>query len=656
MPMNSPRNQNLRENKEGSKILRDFILLLLLFAFGFGLEYFLTPFHRIEDLSRAHENWGIDEIIVGLLFLALGLSIFSVRRWLELRREIQERQAAEEALQTALSDSNRRQAEVTALLESSRAVLEFREFKDAARAIFDSCKKLIGATSGYIALSSKSEIENELLFLDPGNLACTVDPDLPMPIRGLRGVAYREGKSVYENDFTRSPWKEYMPAGHAPLQNVLFAPLIIEGRVVGLLGLANKPGGFTEEDSRIALAFGEHAAIALINSRMMETLENSEEHFRGVAQTASDAILTLDSQGKVVFWNPEAEKVFGHRREEMMGQSIVRNIPDFLREAHVQGIARAANSVEAKLIGKTTEMIGLKKSGEEFPLELSLSTWKTKEGVFFTGIVRDITTRKKMENDLLKAREDLEVRIQERTANLEQAVKALRAEINDRKRAEQALRDSDSQLRHLSAELLSAQEKERRKIARELHDSIGQILAATKFSLERQLNQIERGKFPSRENLEPIISLVQSSIEEVRRISSDLWPSILDDLGLLMTLNWFCRNFQGVYSAIQVDKQVHVQENEVPAPLKTVIYRVLQEAMNNVAKYSQTDKVRVSLQKVDSRLELKVQDFGVGFDLQNSPRGLGLASMKERTELSGGTFHISAKSGEGTVVRASWPS
>jgi PAS domain S-box-containing protein len=644
-----------QKHRNKPKILKDLIFAILLFAFGFGLEYSWNPFHRIEDVSRAHENWGIDEIIVGLLFLAVGLSFFSIRRWLELRKEFHERQEAETALQKALSDSKRRQAEISALLDSSRAVLEFHEFKDAARAIFDSCKKLIGATSGYIALSNKNEIENELLFLDPGNLACTVDPDLPMPIRGLRGVVYREGKAVFENDFTQSPWMKYMPAGHALLQNVLFAPLIIEGKVVGLLGLANKPGGFTENDARIASAFGEHAAIALINSRALETLESSEEHFRTVAQTASDAIITLDSQGKVAFWNPEAEKVFGHKREEMTGQAIARIIPESFREAHAQTFVRAAGPVDTRLIGRTTEMIGLRKSGEEFPLELSLSTWKTKKGKFFTGIVRDITARKEMEKDLRQAREELEVRIQERTENLGQAVKALRGEINDRKRAEQALRESEAQLRHLSAELLSAQEKERRKIARDLHDSIGQILSATKFSLEGQLNQIEKGNPPTRENLEPIISLVQSSIEEVRRISSDLWPSMLDDLGLLMTINWFCRNFQSIYSAIQVDKMVRIQENEVPAPLKTPIYRILQEAMNNVAKYSQTDAVQLSLQKMDGRLELTVQDFGVGFDPQNSPRGLGLASMKERTELSGGEFRISSTLGEGTVVHASWP-
>jgi PAS domain S-box-containing protein len=631
------------------------ILIFLFFIFGFGLEYFWNPFHRIENVSRAHENWGLDEIIVGLLFLAIGLSLFSFRRWLELRREIRERRQAEEALQKALAESTLRQAEISALLESSRAVLAYHEFKDAARAIFDACKKLIGATSGYIALSTKSEIENELLFLDAGNLSCTVDPAQPMPIRGLRGVAYQEGKTVFENDFPKSPWVEFMPAGHAPLENVLFAPLIIHEKTVGLLGLANKPGGFTENDARLASAFGEHGAISLMNSRALETLETSEEHFRSVAQTASDAIITLNHRGEVVFWNPEAEKIFGYMAEEMVGQAIVRIMPEPFREAHQKGMERVIQSGEANLIGRTTELIGLRKGGEEFPLELSLSNWKTKEGSFFTGILRDITVRKRMEKDLRQAREDLEMRVQERTANLGQAVKVLRAEINDRKRAEKALRESETELRRLSAELISAQEKERRKIARDLHDGIGQILSAAKFSLERQLDLNEKGQAPSRQALQPVIEQVQSSIEEVRRISSDLWPSILDDLGLLMAVNWFCRNFQGIYAAIQVEKEIRIQENEIPRSLKIVIYRVLQEAMNNVAKYSQTQTVQLFLQKADGRIDLRVKDLGLGFDLENATKGLGLASMKERTELAGGTFQISSTRGEGTVVHASWP-
>jgi signal transduction histidine kinase len=173
--------------------------------------------------------------------------------------------------------------------------------------------------------------------------------------------------------------------------------------------------------------------------------------------------------------------------------------------------------------------------------------------------------------------------------------------------------------------------------------------------LERQLDLNEKGQAPSRQALQPVIEQVQSSIEEVRRISSDLWPSILDDLGLLMAVNWFCRNFQGIYAAIQVEKEIRIQENEIPRSLKIVIYRVLQEAMNNVAKYSQTQTVQLFLQKADGRIDLRVKDLGLGFDLENATKGLGLASMKERTELAGGTFQITSALGEGTVVSASWP-
>jgi signal transduction histidine kinase len=155
--------------------------------------------------------------------------------------------------------------------------------------------------------------------------------------------------------------------------------------------------------------------------------------------------------------------------------------------------------------------------------------------------------------------------------------------------------------------------------------------------------------------LENIISMIQNGIEEVRRISSDLWPSILDDLGLLATIQWFCRQFQTIYSNLEVDREVFIQEEEVPAPLKPVIYRVMQEAMANVAKYSQANKVRLSLNKKDSAIELVIKDYGVGFELRTCSKGLGLASMKERTELSGGVFTIRSFKGKGTTVQASWP-
>lgn len=165
-----------------------------------------------------------------------------------------------------------------ALLEAARAVLEYSRFADSARAIFDQAKKITGATAGYVALLSETGAENEVLFLDAGGHDCTVDPSLPMPIRGLRSESYAKKATIYDNAFMNSEWLQYLPEGHVPMQNVLFAPLIIEGKAVGIMGLANKPSDFTEDDARMATAFGDFAAVALNNSWNLEKLQATVKH------------------------------------------------------------------------------------------------------------------------------------------------------------------------------------------------------------------------------------------------------------------------------------------------------------------------------------------------------------------------------------------
>ncbi len=234
--------------------------------------------------------------------------------------------------------------------------------------------------------------------------------------------------------------------------------------------------------------------------------------------------------------------------------------------------------------------------------------------------------------------------------------------ILERRMMEESLRESQKELRFLSSQLLTAQEKERKRIAGELHDGIGQSLTALKFRVEDTLRRME--KQVSRaivESLETVIPVIQGVIDEVRKIQADLRPSVLDDLGILATINWFCREFQAIYSRIRVEKQINIQEDDVPELVKTVIYRVLQEAMNNIAKHSKADRVDLYLRKTEGLIELVIKDNGRGFDLEsslsvdNARRGLGLSSMKERTELSGGAFCIESLGGKGTFVRASWP-
>jgi signal transduction histidine kinase len=194
----------------------------------------------------------------------------------------------------------------------------------------------------------------------------------------------------------------------------------------------------------------------------------------------------------------------------------------------------------------------------------------------------------------------------------------------------------------------------------ELHDSVGQMLTAIKFKTENYVQ--EKGKKRGEdESLEVIISLIKETIEEVRRMQMDLHPSTLDDLGVLATLGWFCREYQKIYSHIRVEKEIAIQENEVSTPLKVVLYRLTQEAMNNIAKHSQANLVRLTLRKQKTQLEWMIEDNGTGFDLEKffssegAKRGLGLSSMRERAELSGGKFVVESTQGKGTILRANWP-
>jgi len=273
-----------------------------------------------------------------------------------------------------------------------------------------------------------------------------------------------------------------------------------------------------------------------------------------------------------------------------------------------------------------------------------------------------ITERVRAQEALKKAHHELELRVEERTSELAEANKLLKQEIEERKRAEAALRESENELRNLSAQLFSAQENERKAVAQDLHDSIGQTLAAIKFGTEDVLRQLpKRASKTIRQPLEATISIIQNAIEEVRRIQTDLRPPTLDDLGILATISWFCREFQTIYSGIRIERHIELREDDVPDPLKTIIYRVMQEALSNVAKHSKANLVRISMRKANGRIELAVEDNGLGFDLEdvlsleNAKRGIGVSSMKERAELSGGSFAIESATGAGTIIRASWP-
>jgi signal transduction histidine kinase len=208
--------------------------------------------------------------------------------------------------------------------------------------------------------------------------------------------------------------------------------------------------------------------------------------------------------------------------------------------------------------------------------------------------------------------------------------------------------------------LIESYEQAQGQLACDLHDGIGQILGAMKYRLEGAVQMVSDGDATGAQAvLSGIVARLQSAIEEVRRVAMRLRPSILDDLGLIPTIEWFARDFQATYAGTRVVTRVQAREGDVPEPLKLVIYRVMQEALHNVAKHACAREVRVALTRTGPGLTLRIADDGRGFDpgavpVGSARGGIGLGGMRERVEQSGGVLSVQSSVGGGTVVTASW--
>ncbi len=313
-------------------------------------------------------------------------------------RDITERKQAEKKLKRSLQTIRQREKEVSALLQASRGVIENNTFEEAARSIFDQCKELIGAQSGYVALLSDDGEENEVLFLKSGGLPCDVDPNLPMPIRGLRAEAYKKGKAVFDNKFMSSEWITFMPEGHVNLNNVLFAPLKIENKTVGLIGLANKSSDFTKNDARLAEAFGDFSATALQHTRANQQLKESEDKYRSLIEDSNDAIYLLYNR-KFEIINNKFEQLFGYNLEEVNnpGFDFTKLVAAESKPVIEDRLRRISRGEKLK---PRYEFTAISKSGKKLYVEASVSYIKYKEGIATQGIIRDITERKRTEQKL----------------------------------------------------------------------------------------------------------------------------------------------------------------------------------------------------------------------------------------------------------------
>ena len=273
-------------------------------------------------------------------------------------------------------------------------------------------------------------------------------------------------------------------------------------------------------------------------------------------------------------------------------------------------------------------------------------------------VATDLSALYRAQDALERLNSSLEVRVRARTQALADANRDLRNEIVRREQAEVALRASRNELMALSEQLIGAQEGERKRIAVELHDSVGQSLSAVKYTLERGMELLRQPKLGNPAAVFQLaVRRIQESAESIRSISMNLRPKILDDLGAASAIQWFCRDFAEIYPSIAISAELGISDREVPDRLATVVYRCVQELLNNVAKHAGARNVIVKLTIEDKVLTLEVRDNGVGLEnatAESRRHGSGLRNLRERAQMTGGQFNITRAPGRGTLAQLSW--
>jgi signal transduction histidine kinase len=263
--------------------------------------------------------------------------------------------------------------------------------------------------------------------------------------------------------------------------------------------------------------------------------------------------------------------------------------------------------------------------------------------------------------ELNQHREHLTEQVELRTRELTSVNKSLELEIVGHQQTEDALKESQKQLRQLSSRLLSAQEEERKKISRELHDELGQALTLMKFRLRSVEKQLPADQGALKEEAGNILLYLNTIIEDVRRISKDLCPFIIEDLGLTRALQWLVDNFAKNNRDILLTLDLPDIDSLFPQEAQTSIYRILQEALTNLVKHSGAASASVTIRKEPGMVSFSIEDDGKGFDMTNvkaqdvSERGLGLASMEERISMLGGSLELWSEQGKGTRISFSIP-
>jgi PAS domain S-box-containing protein len=342
-------------------------------------------------------------------------------------------------------------------------------------------------------------------------------------------------------------------------------------------------------------------------------VHETEVRLEAIVRSAMDAIITIDTDQRIVLFNAAAEKMFGCPAADAIGQPLERFIPERFRSAHRAHVERFSHTGEtSRRMGVQAALWALRADGSEFPIEASISHATVRGQELLTVILRDVT---------------------ERTA------------------AEQEIRRSHQELRELSIAMAEVRELERTRIARELHDELGQALTALKMDVELLGATLPPARTDLIEQTATMRELLDSTVATTRRISSDLRPLVLDHLGLEAAAQWLAQNFSQ-RSGLPCDLHVDPSCSALGEPYASALFRIMQESLTNVVRHARAKRVEVRLDRSGPEAVLSVRDDGVGMEQEAraKPRSFGLRGISERVLLLEGQVQIASAPGAGTTL------
>src|SRR5258708_25636844 len=386
------------------------------------------------------------------------------------------------------------------------------------------------------------------------------------------------------------------------------------------------------------------------------TLRDSEERFRLLVEGVQEyAIFHLDPTGHVVSWNAGAERLKGYTSKEIIGKhfSVFYPQEDLMNDKPQNILAEATRHGQSQ-----DEGWRIRKDGSRFWASVVITALRDPHGnlLGFAKLTRDTTEEREKENALTKAKELLELRVEQRTAVLTRVNHELRTEIAERERAEQQLKTSLDQLRALAARLQSVREEERTSISREIHDELGQACTAIKMDLALIGRKLTKKQAQLRSKVYSAIQLADNMIGTLRRIASELRPRTLDDLGLQAALESQAQEFES-RTGIKCSVTLPQERLSLDADRSTAIFRIFQGALTNVARHAQAMHVEARLVEKNDRVIFQVVDNGRGFDPEEAKarKSLGLVVMQEHALLLNGELTIEGVPGVGTTLTLTIP-